>query len=125
MGPQELYTTPFYSDSNLKAYWRFLSGDLTDSIGSVVQGSGSGSTSISGGKFGYGRDYDGASGNSETHIPYSATFAPGNRKTIAFWIKIMSTPGGLKIILDDCNTNSGATNFIRWGLSAGLVVSLP
>lgn len=86
--------------------------------------SGGASTSIAGGKFGFGRDYDGSGGTSETHIPYSATFAPNARKTIAFWLLVNSMPAGSDFVMDDCNTNSGATNFIRMTLTSGGSLSI-
>jgi concanavalin A-like lectin/glucanase superfamily protein len=122
MATSELFTTSFFSDPNLKAYWRFNSGNLTDSIGSVVMSSGTGSTSIAGGKFGFGRDYDGVDFNSNTYIPYSSTFAPNNRKTISFWLMINSLPITTDYIMDDSNTNSGASNFIRMSLNSSGII---
>lgn len=124
MAASELFSTSFFSDANLKAYWRFNSGDLTDSIGSVAMvADGSGSTSDSGGKFGFGRKHDGLSSSSTTHINYAATFALPSMKTISFWAKASSNPGSIKIAADNANVTSGASNFFRLNFNNGPVAS--
>jgi hypothetical protein len=123
MAAKELFETSLYSDANIKAYWRFLQDNLTDLIGSVVQSSGSLSTSVSGGKFGYGRNYSGVNANSYTKIPYSLQFSAQNMKTVSFWLKLNAIPASTKFILDNSNTSSGATHFIRLQLSSAGALS--
>lgn len=123
MAAQELINTDFFSDANLKAYWQFNNGDLVSEVGSITATAGSGSTSDANGKFGYGRDHSGADENSNTVIPYSTVVHPDNMKTIAFWIKLNSLPAGTDFILDNSNTNSGASNFIRMAVSSAGVIS--
>lgn len=121
--PKELFLTEFASDADLFAYWKFDPSIVNDMVSGIGLGSGSGSTSISGGKFGYGRDFDGADGNSYVNTPNGSPFTAGNMKTICFWLKLNTLPGITDFILDNSNTSSGATNFIRMSVDSSGVVS--
>ncbi len=82
----ELFSSAYFSDANLKAYWRFNQNDLTDSIASITATSGgAGCTSDAGGKFGYGRKFDGAT---TMTIAHSTPTDMTNMKTVIFWATI-------------------------------------
>lgn len=110
-----------FTSGTLSGYWTFDS--LESDKGGIVAVNGGTSTRIQD-MFSNAQDFAGSATTDSISIPNGTLFDASTMKTICFWFKVNSTPPvGGDFILDDSNTNSGATNFVRLGLSNAMVLN--
>ena len=107
--PVELFSTPFYNDPSLVAYYR-MEGNANDSKGSNNGAPSAVAFSSSDGKFGQGADFNGSI--SIITVPETATLKPANI-TLHVWLHLNGTvgPGNYPIIIDRANAHASTAGF--------------
>jgi len=92
----ELYTTPLFSDANLKFYWRF-EGNANDSTANANHGTATDVTySTANGKFGQGGGFNGTS----SKIVGAYTFTANQATTIMGWLYCTATTSAYRNFMD-------------------------
>jgi RHS repeat-associated protein len=86
---QELYTTPLYSDANLKSYYRF-EGNSNDAKGSNNGTDSNISYGTAYGKFGQGASFNG----STSHITANSSFSGNPAISVSAWVNPAIVTGG-------------------------------